>query len=155
MRLGCDFYVYHQNANFKNANQLTVTSVPPTILVLASPQEQEDRGQHGDVEELGVKYIRLICNIFVDNCNVVVFLLAMYEECRVQIGDREGPSLQKGSHGNDNDHLLSFEECGRQLDHGRLVSPRVSVITSETKQHLDLRLVKVFAQNFYPILTST
>ena len=67
-----------------------MTSVPPTILVLASPQEQEDRGQHGDVEELGV-----ICNIFVDNCNVVVFLLAMYEECRVQIGDREGPSLQK------------------------------------------------------------
>ena len=82
-----------------------MTSVPPTILVLASPQEQEDRGQHGDVEELGVKYIRLICNIFVDNCNVVVFLLAMYEECRhcrVQIGDRVGPSLQKGSHGNEN-----------------------------------------------------
>ena len=80
-----------------------MTSVPPTILVLASPQEQEDRGQHGDVEELGVKYIRLICNIFVDNCNVVAFfLLAMYEECRVQIGDREGPSLQKASHSNDN-----------------------------------------------------
>ena len=79
-----------------------MTSVPPTILVLASPQEQEDRGQHGDVEELGVKYIRLICNIFFDNCNVVVFLLAMYEECRVQIGDREGPSLEKGSHGNEN-----------------------------------------------------
>ena len=43
---------------------------------------------------------------------------------------------------NDYDHLLSFEECGRQFDHGRLVSPRVSVIASETKQHLELRMVK-------------
>ena len=30
----------------------TVTSVPPTILVLVKPQEQEVRGQQGEVLEL-------------------------------------------------------------------------------------------------------
>ena len=32
---------------------LTVTSVPPIILVRVSPQEQEERGQQGEVDELG------------------------------------------------------------------------------------------------------
>ena len=33
----------------------TVTSVPPTILVRVSPQVQEERGQQGEVDELGRK----------------------------------------------------------------------------------------------------
>ena len=32
-----------------------MTSVPPTILLRVRPQEQEERGQQGEVDELGKK----------------------------------------------------------------------------------------------------